>query len=60
MTIRLNGSNGAPDDGYRADVVGKELGIQPVPRFVLSELRAFEAMVIDNKEYVCAVRGGAK
>ena len=27
---------------------------------MLSELRAFEAMFVDNKEYVCAVRGGAK
>lgn len=50
----------APDDGYRADVAGRELGIQPVPRFVLSELRAFEAMFVDDKEYVRDVRGGVK
>ena len=48
------------DTEYVAAVAGRELGVQHVPRFDLSALRPFEAMFVDNKDYPCAVRGGAK
>jgi hypothetical protein len=45
---------------YRADVAGRELGIQAVPRFDLKKLKLWEVCFIDNKDFPCAVRGGAK
>ena len=45
---------------YVAPVAGRELGEQAVPRFDLDKLRPFEAMFVDNKDYPCPVRGGAK
>ena len=45
---------------YTAEVAGRELGVQPVPRFDLQALRPFEAMFVDNKNFPCPVRGGAK
>ena len=45
---------------YVAPVAGRELGEQSVPRFDLEKLRPFEAVFVDNKDYPCQVRGGAK
>ena len=43
---------------YVAPVVGRSLGTQSVPRFNLDELRPFEVMFADNKDYEMSVRGG--
>ena len=45
---------------YIAPMIGRELGEQNVPRFDLEKLRPFEAMFVDNKDYPCQIRGGAK
>lgn len=57
--------DGAPEDNdeleevlFEADVAGRTLGEQLVPRYDLSKLRPFEVMFADNKEYPCKVRGG--
>ena len=44
---------------YVAQTAGRELGEHGVPRFDLQKLRLFEAVFVDNKDYPCAVRGGA-
>ena len=44
---------------YTAELLGRRLGVQDVPRFDLEKLRPFEAVFIDNKDYPCYVRGGA-
>ncbi len=52
------------DDSFRLEieyvspVSGRSLGIQPVPRFNLDEIRPFEVMFCDNKDYEQKVRGG--
>ena len=58
--------DGAEDDTdtwdefeYTAEVTGRQLGVQPVPRFQLYTIKAFEVMFIDNTDFPCAVRGGA-
>jgi hypothetical protein len=43
---------------YKAPVAGRQLGVQPVPRFQLYKLRKFEVMFADNKDFPCPVRGG--
>ena len=43
---------------YSAPVAGRSKGVQPVPRFDLEQLRPFEVMFADNKDYDVAVRGG--
>ena len=43
---------------YNAPIAGRQLGLQPVPRFQLHKLRPFEVMFADNKDFPCAVRGG--
>jgi hypothetical protein len=48
------------EDEYEAAVVGRELGVQSVPRFNLVELRVWELMFVDNKDYPVPVRGGYK
>ena len=45
---------------YTADTAGKQLGTQSVPRFDLTKLRLWEVMFVDNKDYPCQVRGGAR
>ena len=45
---------------YIAPSIGRELGEQNVPRFDLEKLRPFEAVFVDNKDYPCKIRGGAK
>ena len=45
---------------YTAEVAGRQLGVQSVPRFDLHNLRLWEVMFVDNKEYPCRVRGGAR
>ena len=47
------------DVEYVAEVAGRQLGQQPVPRFNLSKLRLWEVMFVDNKDYPCRIRGGA-
>jgi site-specific DNA-cytosine methylase len=47
------------DDEYVSPVAGRRLGIQPVPRFDLEALKPYEVMFVDNKDFPCAVRGGA-
>lgn len=44
---------------YISPVIGRELGVQKVPRFDLEKLKPFEAVFVDNKDYPCKVRGGA-
>ena len=48
------------DVEYVAEVAGRQLGQQPVPRFNLSKLRLWEVMFVDNKDYPCKIRGGAE
>ena len=43
---------------YVAPVAGRSKGVQPVPRFELQEIRPFEIMFADNKDYEMPVRGG--
>lgn len=43
---------------YVSPVAGRALGTQPVPRFDLDQLRPFEVMFCDNKDYDAPVRGG--
>ena len=43
---------------YEAPIAGRQLGVQPVPRYELHKLRPFEVMFVDNKDFPCAVRGG--
>ena len=38
---------------------GRSLGVQPVPRFDIDQLRPFEVMFCDHKDYDSPVRGGA-
>ena len=47
-------------DTFTAETAGRELGIQPVQRYDLSQLKLWEIMYVDNKDYPCSVRGGAK
>lgn len=42
---------------YLAPTAGRDLGVQPVPRYDLSKLEPFEVMFADNKDYPCVVRG---
>ena len=42
---------------YHASTAGRELGVQPVPRYDLSKLRPFEVVFADNKDQPCVVRG---
>ena len=57
-----DGSDAEGKEGvqYTAAVAGRELGSQSVPRFDLHKLRVFEVMFVDNKDYPCQIRGGAK
>ena len=34
--------------------------MQSMPRYDLSELKLYEVMYVDNKDFPCSVRGGAK
>ena len=43
---------------YAAPVAGRSKGVQPVPRFDREQLRPFEIMFADNRDYDVAVRGG--
>ena len=43
---------------YLSPVVGRALGVQPVPRFNIDLIRPFEVMFVDNKDYENRVRGG--
>ena len=43
---------------YQAPIAGRQLGVQPVPRYELHKLRPFEVMFVDNKDFPCDVRGG--
>jgi hypothetical protein len=52
-------SDEEPQD-FAADVIGRRLGEQSVPRFDIEALRPFEAVFVDNKDYPCSVRGGAQ
>lgn len=58
----LNDDDRAPDLDleieYVAPVAGRSLGIQSVPRVNLEQLRPFELMFCDNKDYDVVVRGG--
>ena len=58
----LNDDDRAPDLDleveYVAPVAGRALGIQSVPRVNLEQLRPFELMFCDNKDYDVVVRGG--
>ena len=59
----LDPANSEPDEEeleYVAPNIGRELGEQQVPRFDIDKLRPFEAIFVDNKDYPCNVRGGAK
>ena len=60
---QLNADDSEPgsDDEleYIAPLIGRELGEQNVPRFDIGKLQPFEAMFVDNKDFPCAVRGGA-
>ena len=49
------------DDGllYRAPAAGRQLGTA-APRFDITSLRPFEVVMVDNKGYDCAQRGGDK
>ena len=40
-------------------MAGRQLGIQPIPRFELEAIRPFELLFVDNKDFPCAVRGTA-
>ena len=44
---------------YEAPVAGRSLGVQPIPRFDIDQLRPFEVMFCDHKDYDSTVRGGA-
>jgi hypothetical protein len=46
------------DEEYTAPTAGRELGVQPVPRFDLYKLKPLELMFVDNKDYDFPVRGG--
>jgi hypothetical protein len=48
------------DEHYKAPTAGRELGVQPVPRFDMYKLQPFELMFVDNKDYDFPIRGGAK
>ena len=48
-----------PDEGYVAPVAGRSVGIQAVPRFQLYKIKFCEVMFVDDKDFPCAVRGGA-
>ena len=52
-------TDGEADD-FTAEVAGRELGVQNVPRFQLDTLRPWELMFVDNKDYPVVVRGGYK
>ena len=43
---------------FKAASAGRQLGIQPVPRFQLYTLKPFEVVFVDNKDFPCPVRGG--
>ena len=58
--------NGPEDDTdnwdefeYTAETAGRQLGVQPIPRFQLYTLKVFEVMFVDNKDVPCGIRGGA-
>ena len=44
---------------YVAPVDGRQFGEQNVPKFDPDKLKPFEALIVDNKDYPCDVRGGA-
>jgi hypothetical protein len=46
------------DIEYIAPTAGRALGLQAMPRFDIDELRPFEVMFVDNKDYEQFVRGG--
>ena len=53
-------SSNMPEVGveYTADIPGRTLGEQPVPRYDINKLQPFEVMFADNKDYPVTVRGG--
>ena len=62
MTTGLDPYEGEPEDDdfeYVAQIAGRELGEQGIPRCDLQKLKPFEVVFVENKDYPCAVRGGA-